>query len=323
MAAAEFNLINKYFLLPSTRADVLLGIGDDCALVSVPPQRQLAVTTDTLVEGVHFPVATAAEDIGCKAVAVNLSDLAAMGAEPAWLTLALSLPSADESWIKSFAAGFTAAAEKYHVQLIGGDTTQGPLSITVQALGLLDPARIMRRDAARPGDAIYVSGTLGDAAAGLKILQQAMAIDHDSAWLVDRLNRPEPRVELGTRVSACCRCAIDISDGLAADLGHILEASQCGATINIDRLPLSRQLVTYSGGRAAVDWSRVLAAGDDYELCLVVAPDCESHLLGIAAELSLPLSRIGEIEAKGPLNIIDDRGEKYRLEQVGYEHFST
>jgi len=321
MVPGEFNLIKEYFLSPSNRKDVSLGIGDDCAIVSVPEGKQLAITTDTLVDDVHFPSNSSPQDIACKAIAVNLSDLAAMGAEPAWLTLALSLPRVDESWLKSFSDSFRKTAEKYNVQLIGGDTTQGPLSITVQAMGFAEPDNIMRRDGARPGDVIYVSGTLGDAAAGLKILQQGQAIDANNAWLVNRLNQPEPRVELGLKVSAYCKCAIDLSDGLAADLGHILEASDCGATVNIDRIPLSHQLVEYFINRNEVDWEMVLAGGDDYELCLVVTPENENELMQIASEISLPLTRIGGIEEHTALNIVDDAGEKYLLDRSGYEHF--
>jgi thiamine-monophosphate kinase len=321
MATGEFNLIKKYFLSPSSRKEVLLGIGDDCAIVSVPENKQLAITTDTLVDGVHFPADTSAEDIACKTIAVNLSDLAAMGAEPAWLTLALSLPRADESWIKSFSDSFRRTAEKYHVQLIGGDTTQGPLSITVQAMGFVEPDSIMRRDGARPGDVVYVSGTLGDAAAGLRILQQGQAVDTNNTWLVNRLNRPQARVELGLKASAYCKCAIDISDGLAADLGHVLEASDCGATVNIDSIPLSHQLVEYSINRNEVDWEMVLSGGDDYELCLVVSAEHENKLMQTASELSLPLTRVGVIEAHHSLNIVDNTGAKYLLDRGGYEHF--
>ncbi len=321
MTTGEFNLINKYFKSPSNRKEVLLGIGDDCAIVSVPKDKQLAITTDTLVDGVHFPSGTSPEDIACKAVAVNLSDLAAMGAEPAWLTLALSLPRVDESWIQSFSDSFRKTAEKYHVQLIGGDTTQGPLSMTVQAMGFVEPDSIMRRDGARPGDAVYVSGTLGDAAAGLRILQQGQSVDTNSAWLVNRLNRPQARVALGLKASSYCKCAIDLSDGLAADLGHVLEASHCGATVNVDSIPLSHQLVEYSTDRNDVDWEMVLSGGDDYELCLVVSAENENRLMQTASELSLPLTRIGVIEAHNSLNIVDNTGAKYLLDRGGYEHF--
>jgi thiamine-monophosphate kinase len=322
MVLGEFDLIQEYFASPLEHGDVVIGIGDDCAVVSVPPGKQLAVTTDTLVDGVHFLHDTSPEDIACKAVAVNLSDLAAMGAEPRWLTLALSLPAVDEGWIRTFAESFRSTAGKYNVQLIGGDTTQGPLSITVQAMGLVDPARIMRRDRARPGDSVYVSGTLGDAAAGLRIMQQGQVVDDNQAWLVERLNRPEARTTMGMKLAYSSRCAIDISDGLMADLGHILEASRCGATINIDKVPLSRQLVAYSVNRDEVDWQMVLSGGDDYELCIVVNPVDEAELTMIAAELAVPLTRIGVIEQQPALNVIDDAGARYLFDHDGYEHFS-
>lgn len=322
MASGEFGLIRKYFLPPAYKKDVVLGVGDDCAVVSVPEGRQLAVTTDTLTADVHFPADTSPADIAWKAVAVNLSDLAAMGAEPAWMTLALALPEQDDDWLRSFSDSFRNAAEQYNVQLIGGDTTRGPLTITLQAMGLVDPDRCMRRDAARPGDAIYVSGTLGDAAAGLKIRRQQQPASEIHGWLVNRLNRPEPRVELGLQASEFCRCGIDISDGLAADLGHILEASRCGATVNIDRVPLSRQLVEYSVSRDEVDWDRVLAGGDDYELCLVLAPEYEDRLMRIASQIALPLTRVGTIEQGSGLGFVDDAGARYLPDSSGYEHFA-
>jgi len=322
MALGEFDLIQQYFLSHGNRTDVVLGVGDDCAVVSIPEGRQLAVTTDTLVDGVHFPSDTSARDIAHKAITVNLSDLAAMGAEPAWITLALSLPQANENWIRPFADEFIATAAKYKVQLIGGDTTRGPLSITVQAMGLVDPERMMRRDGARPGDAIYVSGTLGDAAAGLRILQQKQAADENGAWLIKQLNRPDPRVELGVKVAEYCKCAIDISDGLAADLGHILAASHCGATVYKDRIPLSHQLVEHSINRDEVDWELVLSGGDDYELCLVVTPDNENKLMQVSSETGLILTRIGIIEQQKSLTIVDETGAKQLLDHPGYEHFT-
>jgi thiamine-monophosphate kinase len=320
---AEFALIDRLAgRVPTDGPGVVLSIGDDAAVLDGLGDQQLVAATDTLNAGVHFLDDASPEALGHKALAVNLSDLAAMGARPAWLMLALTLPEGDESWVRSFADSFHATADRYEVQLIGGDTTQGPLSITVQALGLVDPEHVMRRDGARPGDAIYVSGTLGDAAAGLKILQQKQLNDENQAWLVHRLNSPQARVELGYRAAAFCRCAIDLSDGLAADLGHILEASNCGATVNIDRIPLSHQLVEYSNNRNEVDWNRVLSGGDDYELCLVVAPENDNRLMQLAGELSLPLTRIGTIEAQGALNFIDASGATYLLDDNGYEHFT-
>jgi thiamine-monophosphate kinase len=322
VALGEFDLIQKYFTSPSIRSDVSLGVGDDCAIVSVPPGKQLAISTDTLVDAVHFPSDTEPADIAYKAVAVNLSDLAAMGATPAWLTLALSMPSVDLDWIKAFSESFIMTAGRYNAQLIGGDITRGPLSVTVQAMGLIDPAYCMRRDRANPGDLIYVSGTLGDAAMGLRIWQQGQGADADEAWLIDRLKHPEPRVDLGIQVAAYCNCAIDISDGLIADLGHILAASGCGATVYTDRIPLSHQLLEQTIDRDAVDWELVLTGGDDYELCLVVTAANEDRLLAVATELSLPLTRIGVIEQQQSLSIIDRAGTKLVLDRPGYEHFA-
>jgi thiamine-monophosphate kinase len=188
-------------------------------------------------------------------------------------------------------------------------------------MGLIDPDHIMRRDGARPGDAVFVSGTLGDAAAGLSILKQGQAVDDNEVWLIDRLNRPDPRHELGVKVAEYCKCAIDISDGLAADLGHILAASHCGATVYKDRIPLSHQLVEYSTNRNEVDWDQVLTGGDDYELCLVVSPDNESKLMKVSSEISLPLTRIGVIEEHGSLTFLDETGTKQLLDHHGYEHF--
>ena len=321
MASGEFDLIKQYFQPQVYREDVLLGVGDDCAVVRVPEGERLAVTTDTLIAGVHFPVDTPPADIAWKAIAVNLSDLAAMGARPAWMTLALTLPERADRWLREFSRSFCETVKHFNVDLIGGDTTQGPLAITLQAMGFVHPEQTMRRDAAVPGDAVYVSGTLGDAAAGLKIRQHQQSVRDIESWLVHRLNRPEPRVELGVQASRFCRCCIDISDGLAADLGHILEASQCGATVNIDKIPLSHQLVEYFEGRDAVDWDMVLAGGDDYELCLVVAPEYEDRLMRVASEIALPLARVGSIEKGSALSFVDDAGARYLPDRSGYEHF--
>ena len=260
---SEFDIISEYFKqLTPQRPEVVLGIGDDCALVELPQGKQLAVTTDTLNVGIHFPERTDADDIGYKSLAVNLSDLAAMGAEPAWASLNLSLPASDTDWLRGFSQGFAELAREYNVQLIGGDTTRGPLSITVQLMGWVEPHQCLRRDAARPGDLIYVSGTLGDAALGIKaLLGEAKDVPEHC---IQRLLRPRPRVELGQALSSCSRCAIDISDGLIADLGHILERSQCGARIELERIPLSPAFSGFYG--ADIPWTDVLSFGDDYEL---------------------------------------------------------
>jgi thiamine monophosphate kinase len=218
VALSEFDLIARYFSgRGARRDDVLLGIGDDAALLTVPAGRQLAAAVDTLVAGRHFPAHTGAFDIGWKALAVNLSDLAAMGATPAWATLSLTLPAVDEAWLQAFADGFFALADTHHVALVGGDTTRGPLSITVQAHGHVAPGAALRRDAAAPGQALFVSGTLGDAACALRQLQAGDAVD---TFVLQRLNRPEPRVTLGESLAGVAAAAIDISDGTVADFGY-------------------------------------------------------------------------------------------------------
>lgn len=318
MPASEFDIINRYFATHQPAADVSLGIGDDCAVIAPPPGKALAVTTDTLVAGIHFPPAAAAADIACKALAVNLSDLAAMGAEPRWITLSLTLPGGDEVWIEAFAAEFHAQLQRYRCSLIGGDTTHGPLSVTLQAIGVVDDRHLMRRDRAKPGDRIYVTGTLGDAAIGLQLLERAVP---DREWFLARLNRPEPRIDFGRCAAQYCACAIDISDGLAADLGHILERSRVGARVRLRDVPLSRQARAYFEKAGTIDWPLVLAGGDDYELCLALSADAEPVLLQMAADLNVPLACVGEITRDMGLHLLQDDGTELNLSRAGYTHF--
>jgi thiamine-monophosphate kinase len=258
---AEFALIDRIRKrCDATRADVRLGIGDDAALLAVPSGKLLAVSTDTLVAGVHFLPDTAARDIGWKALAVNLSDLAAMGAEPAWATLALTLPSADARWVDEFADGFAELSREHCVALVVGDTTQGPLSITVTIHGLVPAGAALTRAAARVGDGVYVTGTLGDAAAGLLLVQSNAEA---SAPLLERLHRPTPRVQQGLILRGRATACIDVSDGLAADLGHICDASGVGAQIDADALPASSELSAAFDANARRAFQ--LAGGDDYE----------------------------------------------------------
>jgi len=237
----EFELIARYFTPQKiSRADVIVDIGDDCAILDIPTTSHLAITTDTLVNGVHFPMETAAFDVGYKSLAVNLSDLAAMGATPAWASLALTLPGYDETWLAEFSRGFFDLATRHGVQLMGGDMTRGPLSITVTALGFVPKNQAIQRQGAKPGDLIYVTDTLGDAGLALSFLKNktAMAAAHQHTILT-RLNRPEPRIDIGIQLRPIASSAIDISDGLAADLGHILKKNRVGAHIYVDQLPLS------------------------------------------------------------------------------------
>jgi thiamine-monophosphate kinase len=321
MPLSEFDLIQRYFTHPSQREDVLLGVGDDAALLRVPPGMELALSVDMLVAGRHFPEQTSAHAIGYKALAVNLSDMAAMGAAPAWVSLAISLPEADEGFVSAFAEGFMGLANAHGVALVGGDTVRGPLCISVQIQGLVPAGQALRRDGARPGDGIFVSGSLGDAAAGLALIQNRLDCHEEQAnYLRQRLNYPTPRVDLGLALRGIASAAIDISDGLAADLGHILTASGCGARVQLDALPLSAAL------RAAIPeqqqaWGMALHGGDDYELCFTVAEqDCDRVEQG---DWPCPVHRIGTIVAEPGLQLHDQHGRGIELERHGFDHFAT
>ena len=315
--ADEFDLIQRHFAqLTPPGADTVRGIGEDCAILRPPADRHLAVSIDTLVEGVHFPIATAPADIGWKALACGLSDLAAAGAEPAWATLALSHPDADDAWFAAFARGFGELAQLHGLALVGGDTTRGPLAITVQVAGHVEPGADLSRAGAQPGDAVYVSGWPGRAAAGL---ERILGDRRDPADpLVGALERPQPRVALGRwlvgRASAC----IDVSDGLAGDLGHILEASGTGARLNADLLPRHPALAAAGDAQRVLDW--ILAGGDDYELCFT-AP-AEALEGGTAwTDATVPLTRIGEVTEAGGL-WLEAKGRADRLDPAGYRHFA-
>lgn len=319
MPLSEFNLIERYFTRPSRRAGVVLGVGDDTALLQVPPGMELAVTVDTLVAGVHFPNAAEPAEIAHKALAVNLSDLAAMGAEPAWVTLALTLPTADEGWLEAFADGFFELADHHGVALIGGDTTHGPLSVTVQAHGLVPRNEAMRRDGAMPGDGIYLTGTVGDAALGLAALLEGRVLPSDArAFCLDRLHRPLPRVLEGLALRGVASACIDVSDGVAADLGHILKRSRCGARIEAASLPLSEAFAA-AFGQSEAAWRTALTGGDDYELLFCVPAELESEL-----ERRLTVgsyTRIGEIRREPGLICVDAQGRNLDLNEAGYQHF--
>ena len=319
--ASEFDLIARYFCRgPVQRGDVVLGVGDDCALLEVPAGRQLAVSIDTLVEGTHFTRDADPRALGHKALAVNLSDLAAMGAEPAWATLALTLPDADEAWLAAFAGGFLALAERHGVQLVGGDTTRGPRSITVQVHGFVEPGRALRRDGARAGDLVYVTGTLGDA--GLALLaQQGLFVGLGSvAGLRERLDRPSPRLAEGRALVGLASAAIDVSDGLAADLGHVCQASSVGATLYLDRLPCSAAVQAYVTETG--DWSVPLAAGDDYELCVTVPADRQAAVEALAGQLPAGLHWIGTIERVPGVRLVLPDGALLDHAPAGYDHFA-
>jgi thiamine-monophosphate kinase len=346
--SGEFDLIRKYFRRPPARSDVRVAVGDDAALLRLPSGQELAITVDTLVEGVHFLPGADPVALGHKALAVNLSDLAAMGAEPAWVTLALTLPAVDEHWVAGFCAGFYALAGSFGVDVIGGDTTRGPLSITVQAHGFVPAGAGLLRSAARPGDAIYVTGTLGDAGLALLLATRRLGgegIDEaDAAALLERLDRPRPRVEAGVALRGLAHACIDVSDGLYADLSHILEESGVGATVDLAALPLSRPLRAVTGkpvlaerlaavldeagssssSQADLEALRArlaLSSGDDYELCFTVPPAA-----AVAAEAALDAcgcswARIGVVDAEAGLRCRFADGAVYQPSHGGYEHF--
>jgi len=326
---AEFGLIELIRARCAiAREDVRLGIGDDAALLAPPAGHLLAVSTDTLVAGVHFPLLTTAYDIGWKALAVNLSDLAAMGATPAWATLALTVPQADTSWVADFAAGFAALAREYKLALVGGDTTQGPLSITVTIHGFVAEGAAILRSGARVGDAVYVTGTLGDAAAGLRCLDTndseanrlLTAPPGARASLIERLNRPMPRVAQGLALRGRATAGIDVSDGLLADLGHICTASGVGAEIDVDALPSSSALLALFDGEARRTFQ--LGGGDDYELCFTANETSAANLLGDLARSGCAATRVGRIVAEPGVRIYDGAGQAVTLPHAGWEHFA-
>ncbi len=299
------------------RGDVVLGIGDDAAVVRPEDGRELVVTTDVLVNGVHFPESTEPAAVGYKSLAVSLSDVAAMGATPLWATLCLTMPDANEVWIKEFGTGFFELAAEHGVQLIGGDTASGPLSIAVQVTGAVGDAGYLSRDGAGEDDLIYVSGTLGDAALGLQVVSGALSVsESDGSYFVDRLNRPSPRVALGRAVLSCASAAIDISDGLVADLGHICRRSGVGAVVDVSRVPLSDG---YRRCLPRVGWQPATGFGDDYELCFTVPPDRAPTVERVGTELGLSVTCIGHITRH---DLKWTYGEQpFPIHEQGYQHF--
>ncbi|MBL1260598.1 MAG: thiamine-phosphate kinase [Thiotrichaceae bacterium] len=331
MAVMEFELIERYFTgAGSERDDVVLGVGDDAAILSLPVGHELVVSTDTLVSGVHFFPEVDPHSLGHKALAVNLSDLAAMGARPAWVTLALTLPQVDEAWLAAFSQGFAVLAHQHGVQLIGGDTTSGPLSITVQAMGFVEQGCAWRRDAAKPGDLIYVSGTLGDAGLALEAIQQQIAFPQDELiGIISRLEKPTPRIVDALALHGLVNAAIDLSDGLLSDLGHILKASGVGAVIELAQLPLSPAFRACQQNKMASQlsdecWQMLpLSAGDDYELCFTVKRQAQGDVELLLLAQGIEACCIGVIDAdtEAGLRCMQKNGEQYQTEQSGYEHF--
>lgn len=293
-----------------------MGVGDDCALLRVPPQMELAVSIDTLVSGVHFLADCDPAGLGHKCLAVGLSDLAAMGAEPVWATLALTLPQVDEPWLSGFARGLSELATAHGVALVGGDTTHGPLTITVQVHGLVPAGQAVTRGGARTGDLVCVSGSLGDAGLALR---QVLARGQVSDALRRRLERPIPRLELGLALRGVATAMVDVSDGLAADLGHILETSGVGATVELGSLPLSQEvavLVEETG-----EWGLPMASGDDYELCFTLPSQKRAELASIAERISCNVRVIGFIRDEAGLSCLLPDGSPWWTQRSGYDHF--
>ena len=311
MPLSEFSLIQRFFTQQTVKnASTRLSIGDDCALLSMPDGDELAVTTDTMVENVHFFAGADPEQLGHKLLAVNLSDLASMGAKPVSVTLALTLPRVNENWLDAFAKGFLDLAKRYSVDLIGGDTTSGPLTLTVQAMGLVQKKKALLRSSALPGDFIYLTGLLGEAGLGLKIIQGYCCANPDAA--LQRFHNPNPRIEAGLALTGIANACIDVSDGLAGDLGHILEKSNVGACLDWEALPLSDAVLAYINDTG--DWLMPLTAGDDYELCFTITPER-------AAQLTINCTKIGVIESTPGLRL-QKAGIIQPLTSKGYEHFS-
>ncbi|SEL57561.1 thiamine-phosphate kinase [Nitrosovibrio tenuis] len=319
---SEFDIIRRYFTRPAPSA--ILGIGDDAALIQSAPGMELAVSTDMLVCGRHFFPDAEPRKLGYKSLAVNLSDMAAMGARPRWATLSLALPEplvrTDEKWLEIFAQGFFSLAQTYEVELIGGDTTQGPLNICVTIIGEVEAGKALRRSGARPGDDIWISGHLGDAALALAhVLGRINLQPEDIEACLPALDTPAPRVALGRRLIGIAHSAIDISDGLLADLDHILKCSRVGAIIRMDEINCSASMKRYLSHPLAINC--LLAGGDDYELCFT-APQSTRQRIGILSrEQNIPLTRVGIIGEKEGLVVLDADGNPMQLEARGYDHF--
>lgn len=322
MACGEFSLIARYFdRVRSSRRDVETGIGDDCALLTVPEKQTLAISTDTLVSGIHFLPDIDPRDLGYKALAVNLSDLAAMGADPAWLTLALTLPDVDEAWLEAFSDSLFELLNYYDMQLIGGDTTRGPLSMTLGYPRLCANGRALKRSGAKPGDWIYVTGTPGDSAAGLAILQQRLTVKNTTQanYLLQRHLRPTPRILQGQALRDIASSAIDLSDGLISDLAHILKASDCGAKVALDALPFSDALRENVSPEQAERFA--LTGGEDYELCFTV-PELNRGVIDVAlGRLGVPFTCIGQITADVEGLHFTRDGEPVEITGNGHDHF--
>jgi thiamine-monophosphate kinase len=318
MMSGEFDLIAQYFTRPTPKAD--LGVGDDAALLSISSGHQLVISVDSSVVGTHFYADCSPEFIGWKSLAVNVSDMAAMGATPKWITLAIALPEQNADWLAAFSRGFFACAQQFDIDLIGGDTTRGPLNITVQIMGEVPKGQALLRNGAQIGDDIWVSGLLGSAALGLAHLQGKLVIsDEVLPTCLSALHNPQPRIRLGLALLGVATSCIDISDGLVGDLGHILQASAVGAEIHLEAMPClpliknTFQLPMYQ--------QAVLAGGDDYELCFTAPIEQRMHVQEISQSLGLPLTRIGKTTANSELRVLLHDAELPMVKK-GFNHFA-
>lgn len=311
----EFGLIREYFVNHSDDADILVNIGDDAAIVKIPEGEHLVTATDTLVNGRHFPENASPEDIAYRSLMTNLSDLAAMGAKPRWFTLNLTLPSIEPSWLSAFSQGLNAAADDYQVQLIGGDTTQGPLTISIQMLGHTVKGQSLKRTGTLVDDDIYVSGHLGDAAFALHQLNSENNYWHQAFY------KPQPRIKLGQTLLSKAHSAIDISDGLIADLNHICQTSQVGAEIFTEYLPLSEPLREQANPEEAIKLA--LTGGDDYELCFTAPKNQREFLAELSQSLYLPLTRIGQVCSGTSVTVREPDGTPVSFKQEGFKHFDS
>lgn len=317
----EFELIRRFFTREYEAADVRVGVGDDGALLRPTAGKDLLCVVDTIVAGVHFPLQLAAADVGYHAVSVNLSDIAAMGGRPRWMTLALTLTEAEETWLRDFAGGLFEAADEHGVKLVGGDTTEGPTTVvTVQIVGDVAPENVLRRTGARVGDGIYVSGTLGDAAAGLSLIQQPIPETPAGRYLMQRFSRPSARVALGQAIAPLASAAIDLSDGLTADARKLLQASQKGGIIELDKLPLSAEIRQQFAPAECVEMA--LRGGDDYELCFTTCVNNHARIMQVAAEQHIAVTRIGEVTAGDGL-VCHNAGKRVDDRHNGYRHFAA
>ena len=316
----EFDLIARHFTRAAPGA--VLGVGDDCALLAPTPGMQLAVSTDMLLEGRHFSPQDSPAGLGHKSLAVNLSDLAAMGATPRWATLAIALPAADDAWLTAFARGFFRIAEQHGIELVGGDTTRGPLTLSITVIGEVPPGQALRRDGARAGDDVWVSGVIGSAALALAYRQGRLFMEQvDAARVLPALYLPTPRVALGIALRGIASSAIDISDGLLGDLGHILERSAVGAALEFAALPTLPVVQQYLHEPVARDC--VLAGGDDYELCFTASPDRRDAVQAAATAAGVAVTRIGRITAERGLAVVGADGQALAIEHTGYDHFAA